>query len=84
MVTGTRCNTLVEGECLICNRQTENHSGALNSKSNVCYPKLQSFLLSSICQCLNYIIRFLCFVHGWESQADSNKPNVITLPFLET
>lgn len=33
-------DTLVDGERLNCNKQTENHSGALNSKSNFCYPKL--------------------------------------------
>lgn len=32
-------DTLVEGECLNCNKQTENHSAALNTKSNFLLPK---------------------------------------------
>lgn len=83
MVISTHCNTPVEGECLNCNKQTENHSGALNAKSNVCYPNLGSFL-SSICWCLNYVARSLCLVRGWDLQAEPNKSNVIVTPLLET
>ena len=84
MVTNTHWNTLVEGEHLNCNKHTENHSGALNSKSNVCYPKLGSFLSSSICLCLKYFVRSLCLAHGWKFQAEPNKSNVtIMMSFLQ-